>query len=66
MKTKIKIKLIENYIKENRLSKNKFCKICKISLSTLNKILANKNNFKLIALFRIAKVIKIEIYQMFY
>ena len=53
MKNTIKTELIENFIKENNLSKRKFCKMCKISQSTLNKIMTNSENFRIIALFKI-------------
>ena len=66
MKNTIKTELIENFIKENNLSKSKFCEMCKISQSTLNKIITNNENFRIIALFKIARVLKIQIYQMFY
>lgn len=65
MKDIIKVELIENFVKENNLSKIKFCNICKISLSTLNKIMANSDKFRIVALFKIAKVLKIQVYQMF-
>lgn len=65
MKNKIKSDLIENFIKENNLSKSKFCEMCKISQSTLDKIMTNSENFKIIALFKIARVLKIQVYQMF-
>ena len=65
MKNTIKTELIENFIKDNNLSKSKFCKMCKISQSTLNKIITNSENFKIIALFKIARVLKIQVYQMF-
>lgn len=65
MKNTIKTELIENFIKENNLSKSKFCKMCKISQSTLNKIMTNNENFRIIALFKIARVLKIQVYQMF-
>lgn len=65
MKNTIKTELIENFIKDNNLSKSKFCKMCKISQSTLNKIMTNNENFKIIALFKIARVLKIQVYQMF-
>ena len=65
MKNTIKTELIENFIKENNLSKSKFCKMCKISQSTLNKIITNNENFRIIALFKIARVLKIQVYQMF-
>ena len=65
MKNTIKVELIENFIKDNNLSKTKFCEMCKISQSTLNKIMTNSENFKIIALFKIARVLKIQVYQMF-
>ena len=65
MKNTIKTKLIENFIKENNLSKSKFCKMCKISQITLNKITTNSENFKIIVLFKIARVLKIQVFEMF-
>ena len=44
MKNTIKTELIENFIKDNNLSKSKFCEMCKISQSTLNKIKSFKNS----------------------
>ncbi len=61
----IKPEIFENYMKEHNLSKTAFCELCKISPSVLKKIMNNQNNFYIIALFRIAKVIKMEVYQMF-
>ncbi|MBR5439898.1 MAG: helix-turn-helix transcriptional regulator [Clostridia bacterium] len=65
MKNTIKIEIIEKYMLKNNISKTKFCKICKISPNTLNKIMANDFNFEIVALFKIARIIKIEVYQMF-
>lgn len=61
----IKTELIENYIKQHDLSKNKFCKLCKISPSVLKKIMKTQRNFYIIALFKIAKIINLEVYQLF-
>lgn len=61
----IKPEIFENYMKEHNLSKTAFCKLCKISPSVFNKIIGNQRNFYVIALFRIARVIGIEVYQMF-
>ena len=65
MKNTIKTELIENFIKDNNLSKRKFCEMCKISQSTLNKIMTNSENFRIIALFKIARVLKIQVFEMF-
>ena len=59
------VKLIEDFMKENNLSKTKFCKLCKVSPSVLNKILKNKDNFYPIALCRIAKFINVPLHKMF-
>ena len=64
MENIIKTELIENYIKDNQLSKTKFCKICKICPSTLKKIF-NNEDVNLIALFKIARVMNIHIHQLF-
>lgn len=61
----IKTELINNYLIENKLSKTAFCKLCKISVSTLNKILANDNNIGTIALFKIARMLNIRICDLF-
>lgn len=52
--------IIENYIKANELSKTKFCKLCKISASTFNRIMTNQD-FNMIYLFRIAKIIDVHV-----
>ena len=65
MENTIKTELIEKFIKENNLSKSKFCEMCKISQSTLNRIMTNSENFKIIALFKIARVLKIQVFEMF-
>ena len=65
MKNTIKSELTETFIKENNLSKSKFCEMCKISQSTLNKIMTSNENFRIIALFKIARVLKIQVFEMF-
>lgn len=64
MVNEFKSEIIENYLKENKISKSKFCKMCGISPCTLNRIIKNKN-YKIIALFKIARVIKIQVHKMF-
>lgn len=65
MKTELKTYLITNYMNVNNLNKTSFCKLCKISLSTFNKIMEGKNNYGIISLFKIAKVLKIHICDLF-
>ncbi len=64
MNNAVNIKIIDNYIKENKLNKTKFCKLCKISVYTFNKIMTN-DNCQLIALFKIAKTMSIQIWELF-
>ena len=61
----IKTEIIENFLIEKKLSKSKFCKMCKITPVTLQKIIANKYNFRIGALFRMAKVMIIEFCEIF-
>lgn len=65
MKNEFKKEIIENYLKAKKISKTKFCKLCGISLDTLKKIMMNQRNYRTNALFKIAKVINIQVYQMF-
>ena len=62
----IKISLIETYIKNNSFTITKFCKLCNINPQTLKKIMQNKSNFNISSLFKIAKVMKLEIHELFY
>ena len=61
----IKTEIIEKYMKDNNLSKKKLCQLCKISPSTLSKIMKNDRNFGIIALFKIARVMNIHIHELF-
>lgn len=61
----IKTKLITAFMETNNLSKTAFCNLCKISLNTLNNILANKDNLKILALFKIARVMNVKIQELF-
>ena len=64
MVNEFKKEIIESYLNANKISKTKFCKLCGISYCTLEKIRNNKN-YRIGALFKIAKVVKIQVYQMF-
>ena len=61
MKNIIKTEFIKKYIKENKLTKTEFCKLCDISTSTLNSLLKNKVLIKLETLIKISKSTKITI-----
>ncbi len=64
MKNKFKTEIIENYLKENKISKTKFCKLCGITPSTLRRIM-NNENYRVSALFKISKELKLQVYKMF-
>ena len=64
MKKWIRVELITNYLKVNRMSKVEFCRRVGISINVLNKILSDKQNFRVDAIWKIAKEIKTD--TMFY
>ena len=66
MKKIIKVHIIEKFMKDNNLSKTKFCKMCRISLATYDKILQNKTNYRIVALFKVARIIKVNVYNLIY
>lgn len=63
MKKLYKTELILNYMKENNLSKTAFSKKCGINPQVLNKILNNQINFDCNALFKVVRVLKIQIWE---
>ncbi len=65
MKNMINTNLILNYLKANILTKTQFCKLCKITFSTLNKVLNDKQNLKMKTLFKIARQLNIKISDLF-
>ena len=64
LKDVIKTEVFEDYMKEHKLSKSRFCELCGISVATYNRIIS-RQNIRILALFKIAKVIKVEVWQMF-
>ena len=57
--------VIENYLKDNNLSKNKFCKNYNFSISTLNNILKNNLHINIKVIFKLAKIINIKVSELF-
>lgn len=57
--------IIKDYMLKNNLSISFFCKKCKISYATYKKIMNNQINFRIIALFRISKVLNVYICNLF-
>lgn len=60
----INTRLINDYIKDNHLTKKEFCKTCKISVTTYYNII-NGKDFNLLSLFRIAKTVGVPIHRLF-
>lgn len=66
MKEKIfNTEIILIFLKQNNLSKNAFCKLCKINPSVLNKILNQQTNFRTLSVFKIARVMNIHVKELF-
>ena len=64
MKGKLNINLIFEFLNKNRLTKTEFCRQCKISPSTFYRIIKGKD-FRLDALFKIAKIMNLKLHQFF-
>lgn len=54
----IKVELIDEYIKEHKITLTQFCKISKIAPSTIKRMRENKD-FNTIAIFKLAKVLNL-------
>ena len=65
MENLINTKLIKNFIKKNYLTKKAFSNIAKIRLNDLNKLLKNNLNVDAVVLFKIAKVVGVQVYELF-
>lgn len=65
MNNQINTDLIINYLFLNKLTKSEFCKMCKISYGTLEKVMSKNQNFNISALFKIAKVLNVKIHEIF-
>lgn len=64
MKKSINTVIIEDYRIKNKLTKKTFCELCQISVATYNRILKCEN-VHLIAIFKIAKVLNVQIHKLF-
>lgn len=60
----LKLYLIDNYIKENKISKTEFCKRCKISPQTLKSVYDEEPHTHFKTLFKIARTLNIKIYDL--
>ena len=57
---------LENFRREKGWSVTRFCKECKIGLDVYKKIINQQINFRASMLFRIARVIDLQVYQLVY
>lgn len=65
MKEIIKTELIDQFIKEQGLTRTRFCKLCKMSYGTFVKIRRGECNVKMNAIFRMARVMRIKVHELF-
>ena len=64
-KKAIKTELIVKFMRENNLSKTAFCKYCKISKTSFNKIMLSILTFEPYCLYNISVILDIHVYDMF-
>ncbi len=65
MKNFIKKSLIEDYLKEKNLSRETFAKMCRIPFKTLNNILSGRKSFYISDVFKISKVLEVDMTELF-
>lgn len=61
----VKVDLIKNYIKENKLSQKEFAKICGINIWNLRAVLCGHVDFDVMYLVKIARVMNLRLSDMF-
>ncbi len=61
----LNLSIITNYMLDNNLSANDFCKRCNISNITYKKILAGDYNYSVSVLFKIANTVGVRVCDMF-
>lgn len=60
----LNIGLIKKYIKDNKLTIKEFCKLCNISVSAYYRVVNNKN-CRFSHIFKISRLMKIRVHQLF-
>ena len=60
------IERIMGFMKENNLSKRKFCKLCGFSMTTLNKVLNDDLSLRSPVLLKLSRAMNVEIKELFY
>jgi len=62
---KIRTKLIEIFMKTSPITKEEFCKKCKITSKAFDKIMQNDLSISIRTLARVANAMHLNLYQMF-
>ena len=65
MKNDVNLALITTYMEKNALTETEFCKKCNISPTEFNLIYKGSLEIDLITLFKIARLLKIQIHELF-
>ena len=65
MKNRFKSEVIEKFLKENNMTKTELCRRSKVGLKTLNEMLCGAFNYRVISLFKLARVVGIEMCDFF-
>ncbi len=65
MKNKINTKRIFEYLKKSNMSKSVFCKKCGISYSTFQNLMAGGEHVRILAVYKIARFLKVQLCEMF-
>lgn len=64
MKGVVKVDMIKKFMQDNNLTRKEFAKLCRMSVSTLYRILDEKHNFDSTYLLYMAITMKVQIYQL--
>ena len=61
---RFKCEEIIKYLKENNISKTEFCKLCSISIYTLNELLKGSVKVNAFKCFKVSKILKINLMEL--
>ena len=65
MKNGFRFDIIGDYIRQNKLTKQKFCKLCNLDIEEFNKMQDGDNSFKFESLCKIATFMDIDLINFF-
>lgn len=64
MSSVVKVEKIFQFLNSNKITQAQFCKMCGIEKSELKNMLLGKNDFKVETLFKVGKVIGVEVHDL--